>query len=177
MHGYGFVDMSTFGIEPVAFDGSETCPAPVASHLPDDDALVAALSQARTVAVVGASPNDHRTSYAIAVWLMEHTPYEVFLVNPVAVGEEIRGHAFYADLADLPVKPDIVDVFRRAEHVGPVAQAAVDAHADLLWLQLGIVNDAAAAVAAEAGLTVVQNHCLKVEYDRLRVPVEEAMAG
>lgn len=169
--------MSTFGIEPVSFEAAEACPAPMASHLPSDEDLVEALAAARTVAVVGASPNDHRTSYAIAVWLMEHTPYEVFLVNPVAVGEEIRGHAFYADLADLPVKPDIVDVFRRAEFVAPVAQGAVDAEADVLWLQLGIVNDEAVAVAREAGLTVVQNHCLKVEYERLRQEIEEAMAG
>lgn len=174
---YGFVLMSTFGIEPVSFEGASTCPAPAPGHLPADDVLVTALAAARTVAVVGASPSDHRTSYAIAVWLMENTPYEVFLVNPVAVGEEIRGHAFYASLDDLPVRPDIVDVFRRSEHVGPVAADAVAAQASVLWLQLGVVNDEAASVARDAGLTVVQNHCLKVEYDRLRNPIEQTMAG
>ncbi|WP_084076955.1 CoA-binding protein [Demequina sp. NBRC 110057] len=169
--------MSTFGIEPVSFEGADACPAPAPGHLPDDEALVTALAEARTVAVVGASPSDHRTSYAIAVWLMEHTPYEVYLVNPVAVGEEIRGHAFYSSLEDLPVRPDIVDVFRRSEHVGPVAAEAVAAQASVLWMQLGVVNDEAGRVAHEAGLTVVQNRCLKVEYDRLRADIEETMAG
>ncbi|WP_083966612.1 CoA-binding protein [Demequina globuliformis] len=158
-------------IPSVPVDGP-SCPAPSSDHAPEDAVLAQALSQAKTVAVVGASPNDHRTSYAIAVWLMENTPYEVFLVNPMAVGEEIRGHAFYASLADLPVTPDIVDVFRRSEHVPPVADEAVAVGARMLWMQLGVVNEEAASTARSGGLTVVQNHCIKVEYARLRDQIE-----
>lgn len=144
------------------------------SHLPADDDLVDLLANVRTVAVMGASPSDHRTSYAIATWLMNETPYEVYLVNPKAVGEEIRGHGFYASLAELPVVPDLVDVFRAPQHVPDVADQAIEVGVAALWLQLGVVNEEAAARAREAGLTVVQNHCLKVEYSRLREPIESA---
>lgn len=105
---------------------------------------------------------------------MQNTPYEVYLVNPVAEGQEIRGHGFYASLADLPVVPDIVDVFRRSEHVPAVADEATEVQAKALWMQLGVVNDQAASKAKEAGLTVVQNRCIKVEYDRLRGQIEQA---
>jgi len=152
----------------------ETCPAPAPGHLPGDDDLVALLANARTVAVVGASPSDHRTSYAIATWLMSRTPYEIYLVNPRAADQEIRGHGFFDSLADLPVVPDIVDVFRRSEHVPPVADEAIEVGASTLWLQLGVVHEESAARAREAGITVVQNHCLKVEYARLRTRIEEA---
>lgn len=154
--------------------GGEACAAPTSEQAPPDEALVELLANARTVAVVGASPSDHRTSYSIAVWLMQHTPYEIYLVNPVAEGQEIRGHGFYASLADLPIVPDIVDVFRRAEHMPPVADEAIDIKAQALWMQLGVVHDEAATKAKDAGLTVVQNRCIKVEYDRLREQIEQA---
>ena len=154
----------------------QACPMPSATHLPEDEDLITLLAQARSVAVVGASPSDHRTSYAIATWLMARTPYEIYLVNPVAQGQEIRGHGFYDSLDQLPVTPDIVDVFRRSEHVPAVAQEAIDAGAGALWLQLGVVNEDAAHCARAAGLSVVQNHCLKVEYERLRSRIEEAAA-
>lgn len=154
--------------------GGEACAAPTSEQAPPDEALVELLANARTVAVVGASPSDHRTSYSIAVWLMQHTPYEIYLVNPVAEGQEIRGHGFYASLADLPVVPDIVDVFRRAEHMPPIADEAIDIKAQALWMQLGVVHDEAATKAKDAGLTVVQNRCIKVEYDRLRTQIEQA---
>lgn len=148
----------------------------MSDQAPPDDALVELLANARTVAVVGASPSDHRTSYSIAVWLMKNTPYEIYLVNPVAEGQEIRGHGFYASISDLPVVPDIVDVFRRDEHVPPVADEAIDVKAKALWMQLGVVHQEAAAKAKDAGLTVVQNRCIKVEYDRLRDQIEQVSA-
>lgn len=154
----------------------EACPTPTSTHSPDDDVLVDLLARARTVAVVGASPNDHRTSYSIAAWLMTRTPYEVYLVNPMAEGQEIRGHGFYASLADLPVVPDIVDVFRRSEHVPPVVDDAIAVGADALWMQLGVSHPEAAALASDAGLEVVQDRCIKVEYERLRDAVEQAAA-
>ncbi len=157
----------------------EACPTPGSAdstHALDDDALVDMLAGARTVAVVGASPNDHRTSYSIAAWLMTRTPFEVYLVNPMAEGQEIRGHGFYASLAELPVVPDIVDVFRRSEHVPPVADDAIAVGAHALWMQLGVSHPESAALARDAGLDVVQDRCIKVEYERLRDAVEQAAA-
>lgn len=156
--------------------GGEACAAPTSDQAPSDDVLVELLAKARTVAVVGASPRDHRTSYAIAVWLMQHTPYEIYLVNPVADGQEIRGHGFFASLEDLPVVPDIVDVFRRADHMPTVTDDAINVGTGALWMQLGVVHDEAAAKAKEAGLTVVQNRCIKVEYERLRDQIEKISA-
>lgn len=152
----------------------QACPAPSPQQLPDDDALVELLARATSVAVVGASPSDHRTSYAIATWLMNRTPYEIYLVNPMAEGQEIRGHGFYDSLDQLPVVPDIVDVFRRSEHVPPVADEAIEVGAAALWMQLGVMHAESAARARDAGLDVIQNHCIKVEYERLRDRIEEA---
>ncbi len=154
----------------------EFCPMPQSSDAPDDGDLARLLARTRRVAVVGASPNPARTSHQIAVWLMENTPYEVFLVNPMADGEEIRGHGFFPDLDSLPVIPDLVDVFRKPEDVPPVAQQAIQAGAATLWLQLGIRNDESAAEATAAGLTVIQNRCIKVEYRRVQDQIEVARA-
>lgn len=145
----------------------DACPMPLSSDAPGDAALAALLAGTRTVAVVGASPDPARTSHQVARWLMEHTPYEIYLVNPRAGDATLMGHAFYPSLAALPVVPDMVDVFRRAEHVPPVAADAIEVGARSLWLQLGIRDEESAAVARDAGLQVVQNRCLKVEYARL----------
>ncbi|MFV0633083.1 CoA-binding protein [Demequina sp.] len=155
----------------------DACPAPTHEHLPSEELLARMLGRARTVAIVGASPKDHRTSYNIATWMMARTPYEVYLVNPQADGQEIRGHGFYDSLADLPVVPDIVDVFRRSEHVAPVADEAIEVGAGALWLQLGVVDEESAKRARDAGLAVVQNHCIKVEYERLRPEIEAERAA
>lgn len=137
------------------------------AQAPADPELAELLGRTRTVAVVGMSPRAERTSYGVADWMLRHSPYEMYWVNPVAVGQEALGRPFYASLADLPVVPDMVDVFRRSEDVPPVAEEAIAVGAKSLWLQLGIVNDEAAAAACDAGLEVVQNRCLKVEYRRL----------
>jgi len=152
----------------------EDCPLPTRSEAPVDEIMTDLFASATTVAVVGASPRDHRTSHHIATWLMDHTPYEVFLVNPTAGTEEIRGHGFYSTIAELPVAPDIVDVFRRAEHTPGIATAATVAGASTLWLQLGIMNAEAESIATAGGLTVVQNRCIKVEYARLRDRIDRA---
>lgn len=145
----------------------DACPMPMSSDAPDDGALAALLAGTRTVAVVGASPDPARTSHRVARWLMERTPYEIYLVNPRAGDATLLGHRFYPSLASLPVVPDMVDVFRRAEHVPPVADDAIAAGARSLWLQQGIREETSAAAARKAGLEVVQNRCLKVEYARL----------
>jgi predicted CoA-binding protein len=150
----------------------EACPLPGAPSDTADAAMVAVLAHARTVAVVGASPNPERTSHQIARWLMENTPFQVFLVNPVAGGEEIEGHGFYGSIAELPVVPDIVDVFRRSEFVPEVADAAIAAGSAALWLQLGVTHDAAAVKATSHGMEVIQDRCIKVEYRRLSEAIE-----
>ncbi|WNM26455.1 CoA-binding protein [Demequina capsici] len=152
------------------------CPLPLGSDAPDDDTLVDVLARARTVAVVGASPNPERTSHRIALWLMDHTDYEIYLVNPAAGDTEIRGHAFYSSLDEVPVDVDIVDVFRRSEHVPPVVDEAIAVGAPVVWMQLGVRHPEAAHKAAAAGATVVQNRCLKVEYARLADRIAAATA-
>lgn len=156
---------------------TDACPMPTRAQAPEDDLLVQALASATTIAVVGASPDEARTSHQIAVWLMENTPLEVFLINPAAGESEILGHGFYESIADLPTPPDIVDVFRRPEYVDPIADQAIAATAQMLWLQLGVVNDAAVERAREAGLVGVQNRCIKVEYARLRDAISAARAS
>lgn len=150
----------------------DACPLPGAPDANSDATMVAILAHARTVAVVGASPNPERTSHQIALWLMQNTPFEVFLVNPVATGDEIEGHGFYSSIEELPVVPDIVDVFRRSEHVPEVADAAIVAGSASLWLQLGVTNEAAAAKAIANGMAVIQDRCIKVEYVRLSEAIE-----
>ena len=92
----------------------------------------------------------------------------------MAVGQEVLGLPVYAALADLPVVPDLVDIFRRSEDVPPVVEEAVGLGAKAVFMQLGIANEAAAGVARAAGLDVVQNRCIKVEYSRLRGAIEAA---
>lgn len=155
-------------------DNADYCPMPARDEAPVDEILTEVLASATTVAVVGASPDQHRTSHQIATWLMDHTPYQVYLVNPNAGDEEIRGHGFYATIAELPVVPDIVDVFRRSEFTPEIATAATAVGSRTLWLQLGIINAEAEQIATTGGLTVVQNRCIKVEYARLRDRIDEA---
>lgn len=129
---------------------------------------LALLRSTRTVAVVGASPNPARASYFVATYLLASTDYDVHFVNPVAAakGETILGRPVHPDLASLPVVPDLVDVFRRPEDTPQVARDAVAVGAKALWLQLGVWNEEAAAIAEDAGLTVVMDRCLKIEHAR-----------
>jgi predicted CoA-binding protein len=122
------------------------------------------LRRAKTVAIVGASENPARASYFVATYLLGSSPYDVYFVNPRA--KNILGRPVYASLADLPVVPDIVDVFRRHDDLPGVAQEAVDAGAAALWLQLGSWNEDAAAIAESAGLSVVMDRCIKIEHAR-----------
>lgn len=153
----------------ITVDSGDACePSPTgAQHAPDDVALAALLAGVRTVAVVGVSPKPERVSHAIATWLDTHTPYDLYWVNPAAAGQTILGRPVYASLADLPLVPDMVDVFRRSESVPPVVEAAMAVGARIVWMQLGVVNEPAATLAREAGLEVIQNRCIKIEYARL----------
>jgi len=123
------------------------------------------LRGARTIAVVGASPNPARASNFVLTYLASSSAdYEVWPVTPR--GGEILGMRTYPSLADLPGAPDIVDVFRRESELPGVAEEAVAAGAGTLWLQLGLHSDEAVRIAHDAGLQVVTNRCLKIEHAR-----------
>ena len=118
----------------------------------------------RVIAVVGLSPNWNRPSFFAAKYLLEHG-YTVIPVNPGAT--EILGRKCYPDLASIPQQVDLVDVFRKPADVMPIAEEAMRIGAKCLWLQLGVINRAAADKAAAAGLDVVMDRCVKIEYARL----------
>ena len=125
----------------------------------------AILDRTRTVAMVGASSNPARPSYFVATYLLSSSAdFDVYFVNPRE--EEILGQPVHPSLADLPVVPDLVDVFRRREDLPAVAREAIDIGAGVLWCQLGLRNDEAADLAHEAGLDVVLDRCLKIEHAR-----------
>lgn len=124
------------------------------------------LRDTRTVAVVGASPNPARASNFVATYLLASTGFEVYFVNPNA--PEILGRPVYSSLADLPVVPDLVDVFRRPEDLDGVLDEvlALDPTPSTFWLQFGLFDEELARRAEAAGLTVVMDRCLKVEHAR-----------
>lgn len=122
------------------------------------------LRRTRSIAIVGASANPARASYFVATYLLSSTPYDVYFVNPRAT--EILGRPAYPSLAELPVVPDLVDVFRKDADLPGVAREAVDIGARTLWLQLGSWNEEAASIAEEAGLEVVMDRCVKIEHAR-----------
>ncbi len=128
--------------------------------MPEADPI-ATIAQARTIAVVGASSDPRRASNDVARYLIE-AGFTVYLVNPTET--EILGQPAYASVRDLPETVDIVDIFRLPRDVPPVVEDAIAAGARCVWMQLGIVNEVAAARAAEAGLTVVMDRCTKIEH-------------
>ena len=126
---------------------------------------LAILERTRSVALVGASSNPARASNFVATYLLSSSAdFDVYLVNPRET--EILGRRVHASLADLPVTPDLVDVFRRSEDLPGVARDAVEVGASTFWAQLGLWNDEAATIAHEAGLAVVMDRCLKIEHAR-----------
>ena len=146
---------------------SDTTPVPAAARTwqgPTAPERLALLHRAKSIAIVGASNNPARASYFVATYLLSSAPYDVYFVNPRET--EILGAPAYASLADLPVVPDIVDVFRRHDDLPGVAQEAVDVGAKTLWLQLGSWHEEAAAIAEQGGLDVVMDRCVKIEHAR-----------
>lgn len=142
----------------------------MASHQhvnPDDDVLREALTNARTIALVGASNKPERPSHGIMRRLLA-LGYRVIPVTPNET--EVLGQKAYASLRDVPVPIDIVDVFRRSDAVMPIAEDAVAVKAKMLWLQQGVINEAAAAHARAGGLEVVMDSCIAVAHSMLRVP-------
>ncbi|MGV0853085.1 CoA-binding protein [Mycolicibacterium phlei] len=123
------------------------------------------LRETRTIAILGASPNPARASHEIWTYLKRTGQYELYLVNPTV--SEIDGTPVYPSLADLPVVPDLVDVFRRTEHLREVLDDTIAVGAKVLWLQLGLWDPQIAADGEAAGLQVVMDRCIKVDHARL----------
>ncbi len=131
-----------------------------------DEALRTVLREVRTIAVVGASARPQRASHGVMRFLQRHG-YRCIPVNPSLAGQQLLGERVYADLRAIPDRVDMVDIFRNPAHVGPIVDAAIAIGAAVVWMQLGVINEAAAARAEAAGLTVVMNHCPAIEYPRL----------
>ncbi len=125
----------------------------------------AILDRTKTIAIVGASANPSRASNFVLTYLSSSLcDYELYPVNPRET--EILGHTCYPSLADLPVVPDMVDVFRKPDDCPAIAEEAVAIGAQTLWLQLGVVSSEAAEIASTAGLEVVMDRCTKIEHAR-----------
>ena len=131
------------------------------------------LRAARTVAVVGLSNKPERASLEVATYLQEQG-YRIIPINPAYAGQEILGETVYATLqeaadalASSGTRIDVVDCFRKAEEMQPIAKDAIDVRAGCLWMQLGIEHQVAADLARAAGLDVVMNHCMLIEHRKL----------
>ncbi len=124
------------------------------------------LGENRVIAVVGLSGDWFRPSYFAAKYMQEHG-YRVIPVNPRYAGKHVLGERCYASLREIPEKVDIVDVFRRTEDVPLIADDAIAIGAKVLWQQIGVKNEHAAAKARGAGLETVMDHCVKIEHGRL----------
>ncbi len=134
---------------------------------PTDKEIYQLLVDTKTIAMIGASANPEKTSHGI-MQKLQSVGYRVIPVNPGEI--EILGEKCYASLQDIPVKIDLVNVFRKAETTLPIATEAINIHAKALWLQLGIINEETAATAKQGGLTVVMDACIAVMHAILKVP-------
>lgn len=131
-----------------------------------DEYLRGILTSVRTIAIVGASPKPDRPSHGVMAFL-KGRGYRVIPVNPTAAGETINGERCRATLAEIGEPVDMVDIFRRSEHAGAVVDEAIAIGAKVVWMQLGVRDDEAAARAEKAGLKVVINRCPAIERPRL----------
>lgn len=131
------------------------------------------LKRSKVIAVVGLSSNPDRDSYRVAKYLKEQG-YRIIPINPTV--QEVLGERSYPDLLSAPEKMDVVDIFRRSEDVPPVVEQAIKVGAKAVWMQLGIVNNDAAARAKAHGLDVVMDRCMLVEHRKLSEK-ENATAG
>ncbi|TQC71595.1 CoA-binding protein [Pantoea dispersa] len=134
----------------------------------NDQTIRDVLTQTQRIALVGASDRTERASYGVMKYLLDQG-YDVVPVSPKLAGQQLLGQTVYGTLAEIPAKIDMVDVFRNSEAAWGVAQEAIAIGAKTLWLQLGVINEQAAVLARDAGLTVVMDRCPKIEIPRLGV--------
>jgi hypothetical protein len=134
----------------------------------DDGYIRGILNTVKTIAMVGVSAKDSRPSYFAFKYLLERG-YRMIPVNPGLAGKDLLGQRAYARLADIPEPVDMIDIFRAAPYALPIVEEALkmQPRPRVVWMQLGIRNDAAAALAEQNGLKVVMNRCPKIEYGRL----------
>jgi len=137
--------------------------------LTSDEDIRALLTSARTIAVVGASDRPNRPSYGVMRILQDHG-YRVLPVNPQITGEHVHGEFVWRELAQVGLPIDIVDIFRRPEAAGDAVDQAIFVGAKAVWMQIGVINEEAAARAEAAGLKVVMDRCPAIEIRRLGVP-------
>jgi predicted CoA-binding protein len=162
--------------ETVVLANGLTCDIPASSPLakllksqrtwigPSAKERLGILRRAKSIAIVGASPNAARSSYFVATYLLQSSDYRVYFVNPMV--DEILGQKSYKSLADLPEVPDIVDVFRKGSDIPSVIDEVLAIGAKTVWVQLGIWNQDAAIYGESKGLTVVMDRCIKIEHAR-----------
>ena len=125
----------------------------------------ALLQNSKNVAIVGISNREDRASYQVAKWLQQNSHFKLFFVNPVI--ESVLGEKSYPSLADIPEQIDIVDVFRKAEDCLTVVDKAIEIGAKSIWLQLGISNSEVAERGVAAGMQVIMDRCIKIDYAAL----------
>jgi predicted CoA-binding protein len=132
---------------------------------PTNAGVKALLERSKNVAIVGISNKEDRASYQVAKWLQENSHFKLFFVNPVI--DEVLGQKTFPSLAEIPVQIDIVDVFRKAEDCPSVLEKAIAVGAKSIWLQLGISSDEVAVKGSAAGIEVVMDRCIKIDYANL----------
>ena len=132
---------------------------------PGDDEITDLLRSAKTVAIVGASDNPERPVYGVSQWLLDNSHFDLFFVNPRL--QNLFGHKVYPSIADIPEWVDIVDVFRNVADIPTVLDESIAVKAKSMWLQLGLKDDVSANRAVKNGLQVVQNRCIKIDYNSL----------
>lgn len=164
------------GTEQVQLANGLSCAVPADSPLakllksqctwvgPDAKERLRILRSAKSVAIVGASPNPARSSYFVGTYLQQSSDFRVYFVNPNA--DTILGEKAYPDLASLPEVPDIVDVFRKPGDLPAVIDEVLAVGSPTVWIQLGIWNQEAAEYGESKGLTVVMDRCIKIEHAR-----------
>ena len=137
--------------------------------LESDDEIRELLSSVRTIALVGASDDPRRASNEVMARLQDHG-YRVIPVNPAITGEHVHGEYVWRELDQIGEPIDMVDIFRRSEHVGPIVDDAIRIGAKAVWMQIGVINLQAAERAEAASLKVVIDRCPKIELAQLRIP-------
>lgn len=133
-----------------------------------DEDIKALLEGAKTIAMIGASDRPDRPSYGVMKFLQEQG-YRVIPVNPQITGEHVHGEFIFRELSQIGEPIDIVDIFRRPQAAGEAVDEAIAAGANAVWMQLGVINEEAAARAEAAGLQVVMDRCPKIEIPRLGI--------